>query len=300
MRPAINTQSPVKKTNSVKLDYFLYSCFEFEQTVKANPHRSLGAERWPVLVDYFEGDQEQLSRLDSLKGKLTACLDWYLTAFPALSTDTNLNLDNINGVIPGIVFIGLDFKTIVSSDSTHEALIYNEARPNHELWELIDTVVGERLPSFTRQLLTYLQWAYGEADDKQWDIGSRPPVGRYAPSFRKGRLGARKEQTSRGGNSRGNRNGNSKGPRQGNSKGPRRHSGNKGSSEQKEKLALQDVEKAVTKLKDDSDLYEVRLAPANSFYRRLQHKHVISMGFESTSDGEGTDRSVIVRRSKDV
>ena len=60
-----------------------------------------------------------------------------------------------------------------------------------------------------------------------------------------------------------------------------------------------DVNNAVKKLKENNDLSEIKLKPANSFYRRLQHKHAISQGFESISSGEGNDRSVVVMRAKD-
>lgn len=288
----------------------MYSCFEFEQTCRATPHRSLGAERWPAVVSQLEGEGPQLSEIGSLQDQLEACVKWYTKTFGYLLTENTLNLTNINGIIPGIVFIGLDFKTIISSDPTHEELKFNESRPNTALWDLVAKVLRNLLPAFSTQTVAYLQWAYGEKEEKTWEVGSRPPVGRYAP--RRGRPSPnrsdRGERNDRGGNrnerpdrkDRGERGGNRRGGAQ---KGgnPRRNNEKKGggSSEQKEKLALTDVNKAVEKLGQEPGLSEIKLKPANSFYRRLQHKHAISQGFESTSSGEGNDRSVVVKRAKD-
>lgn len=227
---------------------------------------------------------------------MSACLNWYIDKFPALLTETYLDLSNINNIIPAIVFIGLDFKTLVNIDETHEALVYRESKPNHALWDLVEKTVRQKIPNFQMQLVAYLKWAFGEKEEKQWDIGSRPPVGRYAPSLRR-------QSRSSGGNFRdkgdrpqrrgGNhRNGNDRG-HQSDKRNDRRSSINK------EKHALIDVNNAVKKLAKDASLEEVVLAPTNSFFRRLQHKHAISQGFDSISRGEGHDRSVVVKRSKD-
>ncbi|SME90003.1 R3H domain-containing nucleic acid-binding protein [Pseudobacteriovorax antillogorgiicola] len=256
----------------------------------------MGSERWPALVEYFEGETGKLANLGTLEEQMQACLKWYTETFNYLITENTLNLSNINGIIPGVVFIGLDLRTLVANDNTHEVLVYNEARPNHELWNLIEKVLKKSIPGFSKQTLAYLQWAYGEKEEKTWEIGSRPPIGKYAPSFRnRARTGANRDRNERGGNQGGNRKGNSRGnQKRGQGGGDRR-----GSSEQKEKSALLDVNNAVKKLKKDPNLNEVKLSPTNSFYRRLQHKHAISQGFESISSGEGNDRSVVVKRGKD-
>ena len=276
------------------MDYFLYSCFEFEQTCKATPHRSLGAERWPALVAHLEGDGPRLGDIGSIQEQFDACLKWYSDTFPNLISENSLNLDNINNIIPGVVFLGLDLKTIVSSDSTFEELKYSEVRPDTKLWGLIEKTLKKFIPNFSRQSLAYLQWAYGEKEEKQWEIGSRPPIGRYAPSFRKTRGGNssrpdRGERKDRGDRPNGNRKGGNRS----------RNNPKRGGSDHKEKSALTDVNNAVKKLKENNDLSEIKLKPANSFYRRLQHKHAISQGFESISSGEGNDRSVVVMRAKD-
>ena len=60
-----------------------------------------------------------------------------------------------------------------------------------------------------------------------------------------------------------------------------------------------DVYKAVRNLQKDSELEEVVLKPANSFYRRMQHEKAMEAGFKSFSVGEGQDRAVRLARNED-
>ncbi len=61
---------------------------------------------------------------------------------------------------------------------------------------------------------------------------------------------------------------------------------------------MEAVNQAITRLRSESELSEVRLDPSNSFFRRLQHKKAVSEGFYSFSTGEGNGRSVVVTRDK--
>ena len=54
----------------------------------------------------------------------------------------------------------------------------------------------------------------------------------------------------------------------------------------------------MSKLKRDKKLTEVELAPMNSFYRRVQHKHIVDNGFDTHSVGEGADRKVSHKENK--
>ena len=182
---AISTQVQQKQTKSLKLDYFLYSCFEFEQTCKATPSRSLGEERWPPMVAHFEGEGETFHSMENLESRIKACLNWYKEKFPNLSIQQKLSLANISGIIPGIVFIGLDLKTLYAESNEFEKLIYLEINPDKKLWSQLEQIIQAELPHFAHELTSYLKWIYIEKQPIHWEIGSRPPVGRYAPSARK-------------------------------------------------------------------------------------------------------------------
>lgn len=64
----------------------------------------------------------------------------------------------------------------------------------------------------------------------------------------------------------------------------------------KEKLALLEVDKAILAMKKHSSMNEFRLRPQNSFIRRLQHRKVNALGFQSHSVGEDDDRAVLITR----
>lgn len=297
----ISTQSNQKPSKSVKLDYFLYSCFEFEQTCKANPGRSLGDERWPPMVSHFEGEGSNFAQFGKLADQLRACLNWYKEKFPNLSIQQQLNLANISGIIPAVVFIGLDLKILYEHSDEYEKLIYVEANPDLRLWGELEKIIRETLPYFASEIISYLKWIYLEKQPVHWEVGSRPPVGRYAPTARRGRSsgpGGGRERF--GGQKSGNRSsGAYQKHRPASSRNQDRHrSGGASSNQQKEKQALHLVEDAVKELKSNPKLGEIRLPPANSFYRRLQHKHAMTLGFYSESTGEGLDRSVVVMRQK--
>ncbi|NRA64310.1 MAG: hypothetical protein HRU19_07470 [Pseudobacteriovorax sp.] len=230
---------------------------------------------------------------------MQACYQWYVEQFPFLESEGQLNLTNINGIIPAVVFLALDLRMIFEADDTYEKITFSKSRPNPTLWNQIEQVLAKEIPNFTQHILSYLQWAYGENEEKQWDVGTRPPIGKYAP---------RPKRSSPGGNR--DRGGNDRRPPKGggdrqhgkrdNHRRPGKRYNDKKSTEAKEKVALAEVNSAVSKLNDQPDLSEVQLAPANSFFRRLQHKHAIAQGFESVSRGEGHDRSVVVVRSKET
>jgi len=64
----------------------------------------------------------------------------------------------------------------------------------------------------------------------------------------------------------------------------------------KEKLALLEVDKAVLAMKKHSSMTEFRLRPQNSFIRRLQHRKINALGFQSHSVGDEEDRAVLITR----
>lgn len=285
----------------MKLDYFLYSCFEFEETVKATPIRSTGSERWPRAIDYIEGENTSFDDLGNLDAQMRACFEWYTEKFPNLMTERNLDLTNINGIIPAVVFLGLDLKFIIAANNEFERLVFSETKPQPSLWNRIEDNLKGEIKNFSRHIVAYLQWAYAEKEEKQWDIGSRPPIGRYAPRPKRSSggpsSGNRDRKPSGGGNHRGgNRSDHKRGGNAGKRGGDKRSRGN---NQQLEKQALTEVNDAVKKMSQDDSVNEVKLPPANSFFRRLQHKHAIAQGFESSSQGEGHDRSVVVKRAKD-
>jgi uncharacterized membrane protein YgcG len=299
----ISTQGHQKRNKSVKLDYFLYSCFEFEQTCKASPGRALSDDRWPETVAFFEGENNAITSQKPVKELVGQCLDWYGEQFPALRDEHQLNLANIANIIPAAVFLALDLKLIYERSSEYDGLTFKESSPDHALWDELQKLIRQHLPNFAQSIFAYVKWAYTEKEDVHWEIGNRPPVGRYAPRPKRSPQGARGQRDRSGGRTPRSSSGNQR--NQGGR--PQRNGGSGGGSggggggrgrpnQQKEKQALHLVEDAVKTLKSNPDQAEIKLPPANSFYRRLQHKHVMTLGFYSESSGEGHDRAVVIRR----
>ncbi|WP_218110386.1 R3H domain-containing nucleic acid-binding protein [Oligoflexus tunisiensis] len=292
----------------MKLDYFLYSCFEYEQTCKALPGKAMGPQRWPHGVAFLDGERDSFRDLGDLGTQVEACLRWYVEQFPPLLEDRSMTMENIGNLTAPAVFFCLDLKILAGADSqnTADAL---QASDNNAVWETIDRHLDQLLPNFSSHFKTYLRWVFVKKEEQTWDVGSRPPVGRYAPFQRRGRPGDSKGPPRRSGGGQGGR------PQQGGRdrhergqdrdrpRGPRRDAGaggikSGGSHADQERAALEAVRTAVDQLRSNPALAEIKLDPSNSFFRRLQHKRAVAEGFHSFSTGEGMQRAVVVTREK--
>ena len=128
-----------------------------------------------------------------------------------------------------------------------------------------------------------IRWILKPYNPYFWPHGERPPVGIFTPRIRTPRDNHKNE---RGRGKKGDRNERSKGPRR----------NERFDSSSLKKKALKNADIGMSKLKRDKKLNEVELAPMNSFYRRMQHKHIVDNGFDTLSVGEGADRKVIIKR----
>jgi len=292
------------------LDYFLYSCFEYEQTCKALPGKAMGPQRWPNVVAFLEGERDNFRDLGDLGKQIDMCLRWYVEQFPALATDRSMTMENIGNLTAPSVYFCLDLKIMAAADSqnTADAL---QATDNNAVWEVVDAHLDQHVPNFTSHFKTYLRWVFVKTEEQHWDVGSRPPVGRYAPFQRRGRPGDSKGGPRRSsGNSQGGRppyqGGRDRQERSGGgqdrdnkARGPRRDAApSRNGHADQEKAALEAVRNAVDQLRGNPNLAEIKLDPSNSFFRRLQHKRAVAEGFHSFSTGEGMQRSVVVTREK--
>jgi hypothetical protein len=77
--------------------------------------------------------------------------------------------------------------------------------------------------------------------------------------------------------------------------GQPRHQTNQPADQEIEKLALQAVDEAISRI-SSAETDEVFLKPMNSFYRRIQHQYAVDKGYESCSVGEGNERGVKVSK----
>ncbi len=286
----------------------------------------MAPQRWPEMLTFLDGNRDNFKEYGNFQDQLKTSADWYLEQFPVLSTDRRLEMENISALAAATVFFCLDLKLLAAADSpnTLDAL---SASDHNGVWELIDQVVETKFANFSHYIKAYLRWVFVKKEEQVWEVGGRPPVGRYSPGAQRrlARGGSDTRPTGGGGNRRppsgggqgqrgGGPNGNRRdaGPRNdrqdrdgprppregGGDRGARKLAPQKTGHAELERIALEAVRTAVDKMRDEPHLAEVRLDPSNSFFRRLQHKKAVSEGFFSYSTGEGQQRAVVVTREK--
>ena len=311
---AINTQAPIKIP--LKIDYFLYSCFEFEQTCKAFPAKALSDQRWPEVAQLLEADENtDLTSKDRLIQQLDSSLGWYAQQFPELASENHIEYENIGAIASATVFFSLDLKVLAARQADALESLRTDTNP---IWSEIEDIVNAHAGNYSQFMMAFLRWSFVKTEEKYWEAGDRPPVGRYTP-------GARRSNRPYTGALRGPSRGGPPGRSFDRDRGPRRDSGDKGgrstgrdrgergdkgrsrpphdpkgpgSNADQEQTAIETVKIAIEKLRADTNLSEVRLDPSNSFFRRLQHKKAVADGYHSYSTGEGNGRSVVVTREK--
>lgn len=284
----------------VNLDYFLYSCFEHEQASRSWPMNP--DWRWPVVVDIQNQNPPPVLNEKSLEDLILDMLNWYADKYPTI--DLKIDHETLGDIIPVFMNLTQDLDTLVKA-KTSDYLPAFEQDQKEEVWEIVDRCFSSKLPQHASMFLRYLHWSHAtQPPEINFDPGSRPPVGRFAPNFhsRPPQRDARPPRQERRPkpSSRPPREQNSKrGPRKGPPRGAHKQGGGEPRKPDKklERESLKEVLLAVQTLNKNPDLEEYRLAPTNSFYRRLQHKQVKQEGLFSTSAGEGHDRSVVVLRS---
>lgn len=261
---------------------------------------------------------------------LDLSLSHYAKEFPELTTDSIIQFDNLGPIANAAVFFALDLKLLTRSDKD---LLERLKSENDPLWSDIDQLLDRHARNFSKIIGTYLRWSFVRVEEKIWEVGERPPVGRYTPGARRGGLrGSMSSGPRRSGpgqrpdrdRDRGPRRDGGKGPpreRDGGPQGGREGGGHRekgrergdrdrsrsrspreprrdGSHADQEQAALEIVKSALDQLKNDPALKEIKLDPSNSFFRRLQHKKAVSDGFYSYSTGEGSERSVVISKEK--
>ena len=305
-----NSQS---ESTKVGLDYFLYSCFEFETTSRSLPKKILGDTRWPLAFELSEDLTSSSVANLSFTDLLGQIMQWYAVKFPYIKSSTTIDLAILPEIVPAMVMIASDVSLAAKSKQIQQDLLFDKTKSdNGSVWENLNSALNAEFPSLFRYIQRYLQWAFAIERAVEIDLGSRPPVGKYASLCRHGKS---REPENRGPSHEVNGNDRNRSkpsmerkPQQGGGSGRpfgRSNSNGDGNSKfakrrdkdpQIEKEALKEVTVAINRLKEDSQINEYKLPPINSYYRRIQHKNIIDAGFFSLSTGEGSERSVVVLR----
>ena len=128
---------PTSQSESTKvgLDYFLYSCFEYETTIRSLPKKILGETRWPMALtlseDLDSADVHNRSFLE-LVGEI---IQWYSVKFPYIKSSSGIDLAILPEIVPAMVMMASDFSLAAKSKKLeHEILFDKEKSDNGELW----------------------------------------------------------------------------------------------------------------------------------------------------------------------
>lgn len=197
------------------------------------------------------------------KTDFASVLDWYASQIEELNTDTE----------------NVEYKEKLATLTV--LLIDDISIDKKEALELIAAKIDT-----TPIVVDSIRWIMKPYNPYYWPQGERPPVGIFTPRIRTPRDNNRNDRGRGKKNDRNDRGDKPKDP----SKNERFDSSNLN------KKALKSADIGMSKLKRDKELKEIELDPMNSFYRRIQHKHIVDKGFDTYSLGDGADRKVVIKR----
>ncbi len=308
------------ENSDVPLDYFLFSCYEAETT-----HRNAKKDNpltWPSISDLSPDETD----VEQLRDVIQDLLSWYAAQFPQLKSLNVINFGRLAEVVEPVAKLSIDVRAIAEKLTGLEFHIgasnENASDIRHQrIWDALQEFISQIFRQHQGLYLKYLQWCYEASKDEVYELGSRPPVGRFAPPMRSrfggdrdrgggGDRGPRQQSShhdrpQRGGRGDGDRGRDRHqgrrdqgGPRRGHGGGGRDRDGHRGNNNNGTEVALAEVMDAVQRMREDTSLSEIPLKPANSFNRRLQHEQIKSSGFFSSSAGEGPSRAVVISRAE--
>lgn len=275
---------------------FLFCCYEVTKHLKETDMNFRNKNLWPELQNGACPEGEIENAIDSLT-------KWYAENLPQLTKKKPVDFESMWHICVDLAHLEKDFSDLVGRHT--DEVLEDHLLDEDELagvWIALKESLTKNLGNISKRAWAYYNWAYGITPPKQEiNISEVPPVGRYA----RNRTGGDRQGR---GNKRGNDRQGRGNDRQARGKQGGRHSGKRDDRKQKggrpnnkkrdnavdkakEKEVIQLVNAALKSLGDGSTDH-VTLAPQNSFFRRIQHKHANDQGFTTESIGEAKDRAV--------
>jgi hypothetical protein len=170
----------------VHLDYFLYSCLERERMLK-----HLGAQywqefRWPVLDSALHGESgSPRIQSESISDLIKDLAQWYAKTFESIRSTKPLDYEHLNEVLPPFVDFTHDLVAVVHLKTGHRIPVPTSTEAaDSSFWMSLRESVKSSFPGYAHLFTRYLEWAYAPEMVEEHEIGSRPPVGRWAPPMR--------------------------------------------------------------------------------------------------------------------
>lgn len=220
---------------------------------------------------------------------------------PLLTTSDAVDFEKVGPITAEFVAFIIQLAAIYKKTTGNPLPVYSDDADAPDVWKSVIRIIDQKSPSAAGLFKQYFAWTYNEWETPVYEIGSRPPVGRYAPppkprlstpgsknSERSGKPSDRRE--SQPGNERG-------GSRYNPTNNRARRAPPADTRDNRTVESAQSVvQKAVATLTGDPRLEFVDLPAANSFQRRQQHHFANELGFHTKSIGEGTTRAVRISR----
>ena len=310
---------------AISRDYFIYQAFHYEFCLQAkNSKKFVIVKSWLELENGKESAAQQ-NTADFTTSLRTMC-DWYKENYAAFNDPQPLTFARLYFYLP--VTLSFVHEACQLWEKLHDSAppVYDA---QHAFWRELLTVVQEKCQHY--QLLSaWLQWRYGERHAPSIAAENLPPNpfverrtfgarrgnerregrGRDAPTreggARRGFSGNRREGAERRDNRRDapRRNTATRRDDRGRGRSPGREGASRRSPRQERRDEQQvmatltaamtsEIEAAVALMQDDNGHPGVTLKPANSYYRRLQHKMVANMGFTSISVGDERENRAV-------
>ena len=312
---------------AISRDYFIYQAFHYEFCLQAENRK-----QFVVVTPWLEREngKESLSGVEQDTDNLTTALrtmcDWYKENYAAFNDTQPLTFARLYFYLP--VTLSFVHEACQLWEKLHGSAppVYDD---QHTFWRELLAVVQEKCPH--HQLLSaWLQWRYGERHAPPIAAGNLPPNpfverrtfaarrggerregrGRDAPARASGARrsfsgdrheGAERRDTKRDASRRSTttRRDDRGRARPSAREGANRHSTRHVRRDEQQVMTTltaamtSEIEAAVALMQDDNDHPGVTLKPANSYYRRLQHKMVANLGFTSISVGDERENRAV-------
>ena len=176
---------------TVPMDYFLFSCLERERMTKHGGPLESGLASWPAVASPSDAAADETSKLSSeigardLPTQLAELNQWYLSRHPELGQKRQLTYEILSEIVAPFVLFTKDLAALVLQKTGKQIPAHNvnEAAGN-EFWSMLRASLEKNYPEYAPFFERFLEWAYAHEVQEKWELGSRPPVGRFAPSMR--------------------------------------------------------------------------------------------------------------------
>ena len=297
----------------ISQDYFIYHAFQYEFCLKAENRKQF------VVVDAWL--EKQNHDLADFPAALRTMCAWYEKNCPAFRDTQPLTFARCYFYLPAAISFVHEACALWEKLHSTSPPAYDT---QHDFWRELLAVVQDKC-QHQQLLMAWLHWRYGERQAPVIAAENLPPNpfverrtfgARRGSERRDGRsregAGERRERGARreGGEPRTGARGTERMPRRGaasrrndrprdrsRAAGNRRAAGRERSDSrivaELTEAMTSEIEQAIEVMQGDDGHPGVTLKPANSYYRRLQHKMVANLGFSSISVGNDRESRAV-------